>query len=536
MKTKLLFMIAAACIFLLGSCYEDKGNYDYQPAVSADFSTYLNSLSTNAKAGYLGQPFKISPKINFSGYSDPQDTLDFDFWWEWTGDMTGNADHVEVVCEERELNFIPDKIGYVWYRACARHRPSGLISSGAVQLNITSPYGKGWTILSEKDSRSSLSFILPGYEVPATRTGRLYTQFHDIYHNLYGANSPLGAGPKSLHLLLNNESSSLMVAQQSRVISLNGMTFEVEVPLDDEFVGQAYPAGFAFKDFFYGGRLDAVLSANGDLYTRDYNLGQGEFASTFHYSFFNPSPLQFEGESMHVDILLPTHYPSCAYYGFVNNDVLGGHGNVWWIYNQGNQNIMLGAMQKTQIADQIIPPGNYVDLNDFGGWQMIMGGGYASSDKFFMAFKKGSDLRTQVFKVQGSGDPRSFAISDITVTDATGVLDVAADSKYYLCRYSEYLFYSNNNKVYLYKIATATNVLLYSLPASDKITALTCNPQESELGVACETGKVVMLDIQTNLDDVKPIGEPMTGFGRIVDMIYKFPTNAAYSSGLYNPD
>ncbi len=535
MKTK-LFLTIAACSLLLGSCYKDKGNYTYQPAVSADFTTYFNSLSTNAKAAYLGQPFKLYPKIAFSGYTNPKDTLEFDYWWEWIGGLGGYSNYVELVSEERELNFIPDKLGYVWYRVCARHRPSGLVSFSSIQFNISSPYGKGWVVLSEQDNRSSLSFILPGYQNTQAKTGRFYTEFKDIYHVIYGGQSPLGTGPQTLRLLLNNVSSSLMVVQGSGVISLDGMTFEKEVPLEEEFVGQVYPAGFVFKDFFFGGRIDAALSANGDLYTRDYNLGQGEFADAFHYTFFSPSPMKYEGVKMHVDQLLPTNYGNCAYYGFVDNDVQGGHGKVWWIFNQGNQNIMTGALQKTRIAAQVTPPADYIDLNDFNGWQLVMGGGYASSAKFFTVFKKGSDLRIQGFKVTGEDDPRNFAINDIMVTHATGLLDFAPDSRYYLCRNSEYLFYCNANKVYLYKIATATNVLLYTLPAGDKITALNCNPQESELGLACENGKIVILDVLTNLDNVQPIGQPLTGYGRIVDMIYKYPSSTAYTGSLSYPD
>ncbi len=519
MKTK-IFLLLTTCILLLNACYEDIGHYDYKPSNAVDLSR-MYPANTNAN---LGMEYIFDPGSMII-YSKLEREGEFEYWWEYIGtnDVNGSAtkDEVETVCTGKILKVTPNKVGELRYRFCVKEVSTGVITSNYIQIKVISPYSKGWIVLSELNSKSSLSFILPDYNMATNPKTRIFSEYKDLYNNLF-KDAPLGTGPIAVRQTLTSSKSTIMVLQNSGSLSLNGESWEKTVDLKSEFAIQQYPEGFSPKDYYYGTRIDVLISQNGYAYSRNYRE-QAEYMSAFHVKFFSHIPEEVNGVKVTVDKTLETLASQCGFYGLADNV----HGLIYWVGSASWSDGLFFKIPMTPAAGQI-------DINNFDGYKLLFGGGYGPGyyySNYVTVFKKGNEVVVQTFKVD---EWNSYTIQNVTARDVSATMNVNDESKFYMMKTKEYLFYTSGNQVYLYTVTTGDSKAVYTIGAGEKIVGLALNPQESELGVATESGTIAIV----NIADFNNISETskFSGYGKIIDFQYKYNNYFTYSSGRYYGD
>lgn len=248
--------IAVAC-GLLSSCINDNSKEADIPLAG------ITIASDNTISRYVGEVSTYSPSIEWSG----EQPSDYTFAWY----LNGGED---AICDTQDLTYTFKEVGTSYVTLLMTNKENGLQYGQRFAVTVTSPYSKGWLILSDNSGESSLGFVDP-------TSFRAYT---DIYRSTYG--DALGRGPRNLEESCNQHNDQITVLQESDGgVTLDGSTFAKVVTLNGEFIGGEYPAeagGFtpAFLKYTHRGK-DFIASSNGLLYSR--NNFYTAFSSSFKF-------------------------------------------------------------------------------------------------------------------------------------------------------------------------------------------------------------------------------------------------------------
>ncbi|MDR1274129.1 MAG: hypothetical protein LBK12_06225 [Odoribacteraceae bacterium] len=511
---KNLSLLGIAAGALLQACYEDKGNYDYIPANEVIITMPAASVNAN-----MGDTLYYTPAIAFA---NPADTTGFEYWWEYTGD--GTLDHHEVICEGRELRFMPRLVGQQYVQLCVKEPRTSTITTASMGIYGGSLYTKGWLILREENGESKLSFVRPDRLVPGDATSeRRYVPDVDLYGRLFPGES-LGGGPVALRQAFSylGTLSIFYVLQERDPACLNGVSYAKEILLAREFVGDA-PAGFSPRDYYQGNYSCMVLDAGGNAYHRC--PPSGPYTNFFVYSFAN-FPVEYQGRPLKIDRIVPSLAEKVYFYAVLDKE----NGRLLWV-RAGNANNSGGMLPSAITAD-----GEYLDYNDTGDAEILHSAFYNEESSsgvtyYLTLYTKNGNARVQRCRVTG-GSIISTAIA-LPVNEVQNAVFPAQPAlspatKYHQLKTRPYLFFSTGNRLYWYD-HTGTYRLFYTFPPGEEIVDMDANPQESELGVVSSGGKFVTLNIENeylmgNDNKIYEITLP----GRIVDLEYKFPNYNTY--------
>lgn len=512
----LLFMMT---LFVLQSCYEDKGNYNYIA------SSKLNiTLKPENKKAFLGEPYIYYPKIEFL---EGTDTTKFEFWWEFTGTLSEGG--YDTLCIGRELNFIPQQIGYLWAQLCVRELTTGIITSAKVQLQIESPYAKGWLILTENSGKSSLSYVRPGYVFNEKGEKiREYKEYRDIYQKLY-PNDNLGEKPYKLKQIMNSQASMILVLQDNNPLYLDGSTYQKIMTMNKEFVGENYPDRWNIKDFFYGTGQDMVLGKSGEVYSRNY-MQQGEYQPFFSCAFAN-IPVQYEGKLLKIEQFIYT-MPSQAYF--------------FGLYDAENKRILWPITGGTEIgsilaANMNVESGKlFVDLNNLGIYKLLYGGAYeagnisgANRGATVILLLKDNDNNIKIQEqlvVVPWPYPIAVDVMNVHLKNFSGANYITTNTCYFMLETRPYLFFATNNKLYWYDIIAGITKEFYTFSSGDEIIEMSSNPQESELGILLKSGTFIIMNIQNEKLYASEKIYELSGLGTGISLMYKYPTYTSYNA------
>lgn len=502
MKTRIT-IYTLLCAALLGACYEDKGHYDYiQPnAVSISFlqGSTISSIP-------IGKPYRINPILEFS---NPRDTAGFDYLWIMEEDTIGR---------ERDLTYT---FGKSYSREpllfCARDPHTGYTSFAEILITSVSELSKGWVILSRgEDGRSVLGFIRP---VKATgQIERSYEPYPDLYATLHPGD-PLGSGPVSLGQIFNSNSSRLSVLQEEGSVYLDGDYYEKDIPLNMEFIGGEYPAGFVPKKICNSYTTDGLLGRNGELFIK---VQTGfSFWQFLYHSKYPPQAQRYGNEALQVE--------NISIANVMNSNMI-------YAYEKSKKRVM--CIGNSNMSSGVVLPvkGNggvsgFTALDNLGDyeviWQDRMGYGNFTG---VMMLKNGNNYRLQCFATAFDFMGTSCTVSSWPapkVADFTSE-HLSANSVFKMLFSRPYFFFAEKGKLYWYDMNTKTIKLFYDF-GSRNVVRIGHNPQQSELGVALDSGEFVLLDIQDSGLTNANILYQTSGFGDIVDMIYKFENSGSYT-------
>lgn len=516
MKVRQIILVFMILLFVLQGCYEDKGNYDY--IFSNELKITLNPIS---RKGFLGEPYIYYPKIEFL---DESDTTGFEYWWEYKGDLSGKGGG-DTLCFGRELNFIPTMVGYLNMRLCAKELATGIVTMADLQIQVESPYAKGWMVLTEENGNSVLSFIRPGYEEIEDEKIRVYTPYKNIYSQLF-PNDNLGQRPYRLKQLMNSQDCMVLLIQDNNPVYLNGSTYEKIMTMDKEFVEETYPEELVVKDVFYGTGQDMVLSETGMIYSRDY-MGQGEYLPFFTCAFAG-IPAQFGGKIINADKFIYTMPSTSQFFGLYDK----GNARVLWAITGGTErgDIFASNMQVTSDVA-------YVDLNNLGSYELLYGGSYGAgssggggSAMVIMILKdQNGNVKLQKQQVQIAWPyPESADITEVELREFSGEAYIDNTTKYYMLETRPYIFFATGNVLYWYDVDAGVTKDFYYFSDGDEVVEMSSNPQETELGVLLKSGTFMTLNIiNEKLYSSEKLYE-LSNLGTGVSLMYKYPNYTDY--------
>ena len=140
-----------AVVILLASCYEDKGNYDFETIGNTVISGFGQKMTKER-----GKILEIIPTINFQG--DPLlDRERYDFTWEAITEKPGeNGQFMRTVrSKDRNLYYLIELPPEEYQLVLTVYDKQTEISwKQNVQLIITGEIGEGWQYLTERIDES----------------------------------------------------------------------------------------------------------------------------------------------------------------------------------------------------------------------------------------------------------------------------------------------------------------------------------------------------------------------------------------------
>jgi hypothetical protein len=520
MKKHLLLIGIVLGAFCQQACYEDKGNYDYLPVNKVTITLSSSALNAN-----MGDTLYFTPTITFADPDTNPD--DFEYWWEYTGNLS-LLGHREVICEGRELRFVPRLVGSQNVQICVREKSSKTITTAIMTINGGSVYVKGWLILREEGGESKLTYVRPDRSVPGDLTSeRVYVPYIDLYGQLFPGES-LGSGPIVLRQAFSGRGIQTVfyVIQENESACFNGVSYAREIKLAQEFIGGA-PAGFAPRDYYQGHYSNMVLNADGTVYFRSPYYGSN--TDFFTYSFAN-FPMEYQGRLLKIDRIIPSMAERIFFHAVYDRE----NKRFLWVY--AGQSTTGGSL----LPADFTASGEYLDYNNTGDAEILyssfynqMASGFNGQAQNITLYTRGGN--TYVQRCRGTGGQMLSVVTSIPVEDIqhalfSGQAYLSPDTKYYQLKTRTYLFFATGNQLYWYDHLAGTTHLFYTFSAGDEVIDMDSNPQESELGVVLTSGKFVTLNIENDRlmgadNKIYEIAIP----GRIVDLEYKFPTMGAYT-------
>ena len=370
MSMKTINYILGCCIAmtLLYACIDDEGNYDYSELKTVNITNVYSNWSVP-----LGEEYVITPTIDY-GDTDPSE-----FVYTWVSEI--QEEWSDTLSRDKELRYTFKEIARYMTTFVVEHVPTGALTSKQIDLNTVSRYSTGWTILSEQNNKSVLSYIR------AERSGEnsiIYNFFKDIYTTLRG--DDLGTGPIRMGRHFSSSSDEILVIQESGAVEIDGQDFSQAIATHEEFVGGAYPANFVPKQAEYGARLEAILGTDGNVYTRVNPNGSFQICQYNTHPAFSNARI----EKMYY----------CAYLGYI------------YMYDELNHRMIALYDEPQAYTGMVIYPSmhpdsthvdNFTPVDDMGeGTQLVFIGSYnvegATGRDFVQIIKKGTNYYFQTYK------------------------------------------------------------------------------------------------------------------------------------------
>lgn len=547
---KLLYIFTALC--LLASCIEEKAEFDKNANPDSNKVTFLNKIE-----GYsftAGEEVELTAPITFEKEIASEKEIDelFDIKWYV---------NEELIAEGYRIKYTFTKSGgYSLVLKIVNRKTGETYLSDVHTVESRSAIGWGWMLLSDRDGKSSLSFIQP-------------VNFY-VSHNIESmADEELGTGPKRLFYYYVRGSipsshisglAKIIVNQESGTVTLNGSTLQKDKWMRDEFQSGSEPeedftmTGFSWKDTYY-----LISTASGNMYMKYVT---SEFSSVPFYGTYASMPYTFP-----IDTKI---------------SVLQGFSNVsYWVANEDitlmydNQNARFLAMiagngfadNPTPYRPELIEISHYDETKEFDasvppvnnlgqGTECLALGAY-ERDAYIEYDTDGETILSQrtnhkylaLLDMGGSKDYKlyQFGVSPMGAGNHNivehSIMDFDAPiSDESVIRFSTdfstnpyFYFTDGGNKLYVYGMEQKRFMLLYE--AEGKITHLSNSPLDCafdgyggnskdanwRLAVVQDNEKVSILDVSTKtvlkfMEGSSPKVElkVVSGFGDVKDIVW----------------
>ena len=483
---------------LLYACFDDEGNYDLSELTTVDIRISYTQPS-------IGEVYVIEPEIDYKGVDSTE------FAYTWVCDIQDTWS--DTISREKELRYTFTEIANYRIRLVVEHVPTGALTTYGIYVASRSRYSTGWTILSEQNGQSILSYI----RVDEDGDNRTYNLFENIYTTLRG--EELGTGPIRMGRHFSRESDQILVIQESGAVEIDGLDFSKAITTREEFIGGAYPTGFVPKQAEYANRLEAILGTDGNVYTRINPNGNFQVCQYNTLPAFNNARIS------------KMYY--CAYLGYI------------YMYDELNSR-MIAICDEPQLYTGMVinmkmdPDGvnseNFTPLDNMGeGTQVLFIGSYsvegAEGRDFVQVIKKGADHYFQTYKVYyGNGSSLMYAF-DGEEELFVGNDYVNSESKYCMDG-SSYFYFTADNVLYYWNRVNRVEPLYTFQSKIVDIERYANGDNREEIAVGLENGEFYILD--ASYEAISGQKEKVLfrteGLGRIVDVQYKYGNSSKFNS------
>lgn len=489
-------MASIGLLLLLQSCLKDTGNYDYNYG-----NVVTAALPSGTFSARLGDTVTMAPQLTFS---NPDDTLEFDHEWYLFG---------ELYSEERQLEYVPTILGYVYFTYYIVDRRTGIRyrSQNSGTINVTSPFQTGWGLLYERDGASELGHVILYNDQ--------YVDYYDIYQE-YNDGEQLGSQPVRIQDYPVTGGRGMYVLQHGGQgsVELDAYSMRKQLVASESFTG-AVPIDFAPVDFGFYNLMttDLLVNQDGRVFSRSFASG----SPAYTYPWIG-TPLTIAGGMEITDIW----------------DSWSSTSGIALMYDRLNKRVLMtttgytsgGALTIIQVPSPSQPyPDEYTPLDNLGDWEYRWGGTLSDqtlSTVGAMIIKNPTDqqyyfqtfqARTLPNTITPQGTRRLFSGSSL----------IREDTKFETIKSRNYIFFDSDNALYYYD--NVTGETKHYITFNSKITALRTNDQGLAatlgliLAVGLEDGTFILYDISDPTLIAGQVSElhRATGFGKIVDIVNK---------------
>lgn len=537
MKIHTLFT-AIFLLFIVTSCYKDKGNYDYKEMNDIEVSVKVeDEYGTYA----LGDIVTSTPELTFAL---GQENTNLEYEWSFAG---------KVISHTRNLEWVADTIASSKaLQLAVLDKSTGVTYFGHTYISVSSKYATdGWVVLSEKDGNSTLAFLSHrnGFNPP---TGVV----RDVYQMING--HPMGTGPMSVYPHWTNQwdpeekASWLWIAQKGGqgALEVSGSSYQQKVTLSQMFLDQAYPEGFTPAAVMDLQILSLAIGEDGTIYTR-----VKETNKLFNTGRFIDRPLTSDAKGeVKVDGSMIA-YVRFDYHGgllcYDKNTSQYLHIGDYVDYDSGETRV--GKVLPLKVDEGDYKEGD-ARLNNMRDYKVHFIGAAAEGSEFDMPYMAVIEDQMGKFYLQRftvdwyNGKmkeiPTKFE-SQEEMPSLGSVINGSSKNCFTLCRYQKeapYMFISKDNMLYLYYM---TSGKLYPCAQFEStITSMDVNTYNNRnLAVGLENGDIIILkgirsaDGEPNLDRYVINGGNIIqvtdakndfvlfhekDFGRVVQIFYKW--------------
>lgn len=539
-------LILVACIGLLSSCYEDKGNYDYRQMNDV---TIKLSLPDGISKYSLGDVLEIKPELSFALGIESENLT-----YSWTFDG-------REISTERNLKWMVDEEGRnKEIRLAIKDEATGVSYFGATMVTVTPRYGEnGWVVLSRKEDGTSMLTYLEQTTKEVENEKKETETVYDciVTKDIYGfcnGGGFLGGQPVSLtqHFVSSwdwdgpeDATSWLWLVQEGGqgCVDVSGSSYQIQGYLPSMFINGGYPQAFQPQRVYDMMYYTMAIGKDGKIYTRvkdSYTL--------FNTSYFvDDIPLSYEQQPVDGTMMAIMH------------DFSDRGGTLFYDKNSkryfhigdyaySEYNMSVGDYVFYNISGDLLLPivdeaiyekdGSLTRLDDMSGYDVHYLG-VAQNGQYKSIIEKQGQIYIQNFKVSAfTGD--NVSISNYTQERATELDKViSGDVKniYSLCRAQvtrPYLLLGHGKTLYLYKFdAQPGNRLIEYQTFDSDITGIDVynSTNYGNAGVGLANGEFYVLSLDKNVitaivDGTAKLEDKILfkqqGLGTIVEVIFKY--------------
>ncbi|MGL5682287.1 MAG: PKD-like family lipoprotein [Marinifilaceae bacterium] len=297
MRTHITIYITSLLLLLFGGCIEDNGIYNYNdlPELKVSGIPYRIVLSPEEEV-------ELTPTLMGK---DSSVVSNISCEWKIDG---------EVVSTDMQYKFIAKKICEHTLLLIVTDNNTNAKYTYDANIKIKSPYETGFLILHENNNNSELSFIrskkiIGSYNPPVNDT-LIYDQ---LYSNIYQASNNAICEGKPYKIrehwamddynpLMGEITIQTEHNGQMKIEELNGLTFERETRIEQEFQNGELPDNYSPKDIIHGCWDSFLLDNEGYIYPRRSSVKEA-----YHTGYFSKD-VRYRNGRKYKDMLF-TFYP-----------------------------------------------------------------------------------------------------------------------------------------------------------------------------------------------------------------------------------
>ena len=509
-------------VFGLPGCYDDLGNYDYREINEIEVDSIRSLYEVD-----VDDSLCINPIIRGTQYSD---TSRFTYEWEIANKIVDSTHNLNIV-----VNMSP---GNKVCRYIVKDKETSVKRYYQFRLNVSSSTaGDLLMVLSKYQGRAELSYL---------RLDKEANWAINYYQERNGED--LGKEPQQL-LPCYAESTvaypfscwlgRLMVLCDNQVSLFDKSTLQIDT-LHPYLAGEDYTGVASYPEPDIEGYKSEYLSevidiwrqnaygsgyqtnntfceiSGGTLYTVN-NVSNGVWSPNYKYKAKSPYVDGKFTNFAYWDAMTPTltEPGKKAQYGYDPGDLI--------VFDEVNGRFAYanyGSVYEIKEAD----------VKAFPGYRLFWGSATVRpNDASIAVITNGSDCK--LLMLEDGKDDKDRDTKKL-VGEVSGGNVVGADSKFYMMKNNEYLFFSNKNKLYLYNIL---NISSKSVPSEgNKVLDLSDYGYDAEVVITdvcvSRTERTLILGVSRYGSDAEAMGDEAKG-----DILY-FDLNASTLNLTYRED
>ncbi|WP_167610833.1 PKD-like family lipoprotein [Maribellus sediminis] len=299
---KKLIYLLLPILFLLPSCYEDLGNYDYDDAEVISVEGIASSYSKVSTIDRL----VIDPQV---GSTDPDARFEY-FWGIYEANTSGYFPTFDTLTHNKELDYLVVQDAGNWELVFgAKNLNTGLTKLISSELTVTTEFTRGWYVLKDDGENSDIDqFLTPDTIIPSQVAENVFSAINGrklqgkakqfAFLNNYRTfvhNSSIATYTRTLFALSENDMSAIYIDNFKQIRGFNEIFFQSPAVRD---LGVLTVGASTISDYIINdGKLHYLytMTANSGIFgagvlknenAEDYHLSQytvGTFSQLLFY-------------------------------------------------------------------------------------------------------------------------------------------------------------------------------------------------------------------------------------------------------------